>query len=102
MRHMSTNSSRFQPPLLGELHGFHLTDTGGGVEQLVKAYQDGEQCIISSSDGEVPERLDQEMMICYYGEQNQCLHTGFAADFMLALNHAWQLRPEPGTACAGK
>lgn len=43
---------------LVERHGFTITDTGGGLEQLLRSSDDGESwLIITSADGEVPTML---------------------------------------------
>lgn len=68
---MATNNSAHNA--LTELW-FHLTDTGGGVEQFTWFHEpSGRYRIISTTNGEVPTSMDEPVMVCDYDDGGQTI-----------------------------
>lgn len=52
---------------------FSLTDTGGGVEQFLKADETGAYMIVTNSEGEPPSSLDESCILGSYSPEGDQL-----------------------------
>lgn len=94
------NPDRYSLLEIAARSGFQIEQTGGGTEALMRTFDDGDYCVISSG-GEIPQDsgMFETCEVGFYSSSGEQQFAFFAPTFLDALARVAVVRPALDRGC---